>query len=68
MTWQLLSALLAATLVAIACWLAGHYVNVRRDRRNRRREIRLEYLIENVIGVRHPQYALKYFRSVSATA
>jgi len=46
MNWQLLIPLLTTTVVAIAGWLAGHALNVRRDRRNKRREIRVQYLIE----------------------
>ena len=46
MNWQLLIPLLTTTGVAILGWLAGHSLNVRRDRQNKRQEIRVHYLIE----------------------
>ena len=46
MNWQLLIPLLTTTLVAVAGWLVGHALNARRDRRNKRREIRVQYLVE----------------------
>ena len=46
MNYQLLLPLLATTIVAIVGWLVGHKLNTRRDRQNKRREIRVQYLIE----------------------
>jgi hypothetical protein len=46
MNWQLLIPLLTTTVVAVAGWLVGHALNAHRDRRNKRREIRVQYLIE----------------------
>jgi hypothetical protein len=46
MNWQLLIPLLITTGVAIIGWLVGHALNVKRDRQNKRREIRVQYLIE----------------------
>lgn len=46
MNWQLLIPLLTTTTVAILGWLAGHALNVQRDRQNKRRDIRVQYLIE----------------------
>lgn len=46
MNWHLLTPLLVTTGVAILGWLVGHYLNSKRDRQNKRREIRVQYLIE----------------------
>ena len=46
MNYQLLLPLLTTTGVAIFGWLVGHALNARRDRQNKRREIRVQYLIE----------------------
>jgi hypothetical protein len=46
MNYQLLLPLLVTTGVAILGWLVGHALNARRDRQNKRREIRVQYLIE----------------------
>ena len=46
MNCQLLLPLLTTTFVAIAGWLAGHTLNARRDLRNKKREIRVQYLLE----------------------
>lgn len=45
MNWRLLVPLLVTTVVAIAGWMAAHYFATRRDLKNKRREIRSEYLI-----------------------
>jgi len=46
MNWQLLIPLLITTVVAILGWVIGHRMNVARDRIAKRRDLRLEYLIE----------------------
>ncbi len=46
MNWQLLIPLLTTTAVAVVGWWIGHTLNTYRDRRNKRREIRVQYLIE----------------------
>jgi predicted RNA-binding protein with RPS1 domain len=46
MNWQLLIPLTAATLLAIGGWLAGRYLNARRDSRDERKKFRMEYLID----------------------
>ena len=46
MNWQLLIPLLTTTFIAVAGWLVGHALHAHRDRRNKRREIRVKYLIE----------------------
>ena len=46
MNWQLLIPLLVTTIVAVLGWLAGHALHLSRDRKNKRREIRVQYLIE----------------------
>jgi hypothetical protein len=46
MNWQLLIPLLITTLVAILGWVIGHRMNVARDRIAKRRDLRLQYLIE----------------------
>jgi hypothetical protein len=46
MNWQLLIPLLVTTVVAIIGWLIGHYLNSQRDRQNKRREVRVQYLID----------------------
>ena len=45
MNWQLLAPLLVTTVVAVVGWMAAHHFNTRRDLRNKRREIRSDYLI-----------------------
>ena len=39
-------ALLIPTLVAVLSWFVGSWLSVRRDRANKRRELRVSYLIE----------------------
>ncbi len=46
MNWQLLIPLLTTTGVAILGWCVGHALNAHRDRNNKRREVRVQYLIE----------------------
>lgn len=46
MNWQLLIPLLVTTSVAICGWLVGHWFNARRDQQNKRREVRVKYLID----------------------
>jgi len=38
--------LLIPTVVAIVSWFAGSWLSVRRDRANKRRDLRVQYLIE----------------------
>lgn len=38
--------LLIPTLVAVASWFVGSWLSVRRDRANKRRDLRVQYLIE----------------------
>ncbi|HPG70279.1 MAG TPA: hypothetical protein PLO37_25840 [Candidatus Hydrogenedentes bacterium] len=45
MSNQLLVPLLISTLVAILGWIVGHKLNARRDRINKHREMRLQYLV-----------------------
>ena len=45
MNWQLLAPLLVTTVVAVIGWMAAHYFNSQRDLKNKRREIRSDYLI-----------------------
>jgi hypothetical protein len=51
MNWQLLIPLLITTGVAILGWCVGHALNARRDRNNKRREVRVQYLIEAYRGL-----------------
>jgi len=44
--FNLLIPALITTLVAIIGWYIVHYLNVRRDRNNKRRELIIQYLIE----------------------
>jgi hypothetical protein len=46
MNWQLLTPLMMTTGVAILGWVIGHEFNLRRDRQSKRREVRVQYLIE----------------------
>lgn len=46
MNWQLLAPLLVTTTVAIVGWFIGHTLTARRDRANKQREQRINYLIE----------------------
>lgn len=39
-------ALLIPTLVAVVSWFVGSWLAVRRDRANKRRDLRVQYLIE----------------------
>jgi hypothetical protein len=43
---QSLLTLLIPTVVAVASWFAGSWLSVRRDRTNKRRDLRIQYLIE----------------------
>ena len=45
MNLELLIPLVATTIVAIAGWLVGHRLESNRDQKNKKREIRLDYLI-----------------------
>jgi hypothetical protein len=38
--------LLIPTVVAIVSWFVGSWLSVRRDRANKRRDLRVQYLIE----------------------
>jgi hypothetical protein len=46
MNVQLLLPLLVTTLVALSGWIIVHYFNSKRDLQNKRRELRVQYLIE----------------------
>lgn len=46
MNWQLLLPLIVTTLIAILGWLIAHALTRKRDRANKLRDIRLQYLIE----------------------
>jgi len=46
MNWQLLWPLLVTTVVAIGGWIVAHYFTSRRDLKNKRREIRSDYLVQ----------------------
>jgi hypothetical protein len=46
MNWQLFIQLLATAGIAMLGWIVAHHFNVRRDQQNKRREIRVGYLIE----------------------
>ncbi len=46
MNWQLLGPLLVTTLVAVGGWFVGHALSVQRDRANKKRDLRVTYLIE----------------------
>jgi hypothetical protein len=46
MNWELLVPLLITTVVAVVGWFSGHSLSASRDRANKHRDIRLEYLIE----------------------
>lgn len=46
MNWPLLISLLTTAGVAILGWYIVHALNARRDRNNKRREVRVQYLIE----------------------
>jgi hypothetical protein len=46
MNWQLLLPLLVTTVVAVSGWYFVHYLQNLRDIRNKRRELRVAYLIE----------------------
>jgi len=46
MNWSLLAPMLVTTIVAIVGWLALHRLSAARDRANKRRELRVHYLID----------------------
>ncbi len=46
LNWQLLIPLMITSCIAILGWLVAHLFNTHRDRQNKRREIRVKYLIE----------------------
>jgi len=65
MNWQLLIPLLITTCVAVLGWLVGHALNAKRDLQNKRREIRVQYLIEayrrlEAAGSRGPIHETKF--------
>jgi hypothetical protein len=44
--WQLLIPLVVTTVVAVAGWVVGHWLNSERDAQNKRIELRIKYLLE----------------------
>ena len=46
MNWSLLAPLLVTTVVAIFGWLVAHRLSAARDRANKRRDLRVQYLID----------------------
>ena len=46
MNWSLLAPMLVTTVVAIVGWLAVHRLSAARDRANKRRDLRVQYLID----------------------
>ena len=46
MNWNLLFPLLVTTIVALAGWWIAHSLSASRDQRNKRREVRLGFLLE----------------------
>ncbi len=46
MNWDLLLPLLITTIVAITGWCVVHFFSAKRDQENKKREIRVQYLIE----------------------
>ena len=46
MNWSLLVPMLVTTFVAIAGWMAVHRLSAARDRANKRRDLRVQYLID----------------------
>lgn len=46
MNSHLLLTLLIPTLVAVVSWFVGSWLAVRRDRANKRRDLRVQYLVE----------------------
>ena len=46
MDWKLLFPHLGTVIVVFIGWFVVHLLNAYRDRRNKRREIRVQYLIE----------------------
>jgi hypothetical protein len=46
MKWEILGPLLVTTVVALAGWLAAHRLSAYRDRVNKRREVRVQNLVE----------------------
>jgi len=46
MNWQLLLPLLATTLLGVASWFAVHWLSTARDRANKKRDLRLSFLLE----------------------
>lgn len=46
MNWSLLLPLLVTTVVAIIGWIVGHRLGAARDQKNKRRDVRLGFLLE----------------------
>src|SRR5205823_4339548 len=46
MDWKLLAPLLVTAIITIVGWFVAHRLNARRDQANKRREQRVQYLIE----------------------
>ena len=46
MNWSLLAPLVTTTFLAMAGWFVAHRLSTARDRENKKRDLRLQYLIE----------------------
>ena len=72
MNWKLLVPLLITTMIAIIGWFAAHRLAANRDRVNKHRDIRIEYLIkayqklENAVH-RKPEPNSSYFQDMEST-
>ena len=69
MNWQLLIPLLITTIVAILGWVIGHRMNVARDKIAKRRDLRLQYLIEAYralenFGGRQPPFSANHVEAL----
>ena len=51
MDWRLLAPLLVTSVVTIVGWLAAHQLAAWRDRASKRREQRVEYLVEDFVAL-----------------
>ena len=71
MNWQLLLPFIVTTIVAVLGWEIAHPLTRKRERANRHRDIRLQYLIEAYrrladASARHPSSAPEYARGLES--
>lgn len=67
MNWGLLLPLLITTFTAVAGWLVVHWMAAKRDQTNKRRDLRIQYLIEAYRKLEGSQTATSSLRNTPQT-